>query len=625
MRRWNWLKSLLIGLGVFAGHSPRAQMADSLKHRLRTLEVRREARLMKDTDYLRSVDSIAPLLEAADSLPQWLDTYRQIAFGEPHLGRWRAYYYTYLALNAYNANKFGTAIYYSEKNNDERVKAGLFEKGDLAHSDLFALSLYYNNRDYPKVIMKLLVLKPALDRIPAFIDDGLAGPEQVFLALSLLETAVYTYAKTEDSTARLSAFRIATVIQQRLRRRPAKYARYIPQYNYLQHSTAYRNELSLGHASQAQTLLHDAIRDVEAPDFPKHLKADYSVSLYTEAVDFYFGRNQVDSARRYLDILHGHGANAIFAVTDAAFLGISDSRLLAGEGKYADAYQALRKAWLFRDSAFYAVSSDRENNLYALAEAENARAGLLRAEAGKRAVRQSNLLLFFILALIVLGGLSAFLVYRARQQQRLLALQAHLASNFHDTVGPMLIYANALVKKQSDQYPSKGLDELKSQIGQIMEAVRGISHDLKSSRPGTIADLGKETTTLLEKIRDATGIAFTLTVENGNAILSHFQMTHLSKIVHELISNSVKHAACNKITIAMKGLPRSLQIDYSDDGKGIDPAVLSPGVNSSTHGSNPTGIGLANIQDRVSALHGRLDLNNAFPEGYSVALSIPLL
>lgn len=613
MRPSHLLRSYLFCLGILAGHSPRAQVTDSLKHRLATLLVQYQARQLKDTDYLRGVDSVAPLLEEDDSLPQWLSTYRQIAFGRSLLGRQRANYYTYLALNAYNSNKFGTAIYYAEKNNEEKVRAGLFEKGELTHSDLFALSLYYNNRDYPRIIMKLLILNPALGRMPAAVATGKGGMEQVFLALSILETAVYTYAKTGDTTARLAAFRLAETIQEDLRRQPLKYARYMPQYNYLEHGTAYRNEQCLGHPEQAQKLLLAAIRDVEAADFPANLKADYGVSLYTEAVDFYFDRNQVDSARHYLHLLHGHGENAPFAVTDPGFLLVGDSRLLAGEGQYAEAYQALRKAWLLRDSAFYAVSSDRENNLYALAEAENARAELFRSEESKRDVQQSNLILFFILSLLVLGGITAFLIYRSRQQQRLLNLQLHLARNFHDTIGPMLLYASALVKKEADDHPSKGLEEVKGQIGQIMAAVRSISHDLKSNRLATIDALGRELTTLLEKLRDATAIDFTLTVENGDQVLSHFQLTNLSKIGHELISNSIKHADGSKISMTIKALHRDLQLDYSDDGKGMDPAA------------DATGIGLENIRERVASLQGRFQLNNAFPGGYSITLTIPLL
>jgi signal transduction histidine kinase len=601
-------------LGVLLDYSGRTQMTDSLKSRLTLLDTRLQARLLKDTDYLNAVDSIAPMLEGDDSLPQRLVNYRRIAFGDPDLGRHRAYYYTFLALNAYNASKFGAAIYYSEKNNIERLKAGLFEKGELNHSDFFAITLYYNNHDYPRVIMRLLPLNSALGRMPAAIAAGSAGPQQVYLALSILQTAVYTYARTGDSAARLAAWRLAETIQDMVRQQGGgKYAASMPQYDYLRHSTAYRNELSAGRLRQADSLLHAAINDVESPRFPEHLRADYGVSLYTEAVGFYFDHGKVDSAQRYLEILHGHGENALFAVTDPGFLLINDSRLLAGQGKYPDAYQTLQKAWLLRDSAFFAVSSDRDNNLYALAEAENARAELLRSEESKRAARQSNLILFFILSVLVLGGLSTFAVYRARQQQRLFDLQMHLAGNFHDTVGPMLIYANALVKKESEEHASKGLDELKIQIGTIMEAVRGISHDLKSSRLGTINGLGKELEALLEKIRDATGIAFDLTVENGSHILSHFQLTHLSRIVHELISNSVKHAACNTITIALKGQPRTLLVNYTDNGKGLDPAASG------------TGIGLDNVRERVVSLQGRLELNNAFPEGYSIAFSIPLL
>ena len=70
MRCWNTLKSLLLSLGILTHLFGEAQVTDSLKHRLAALEVGRQAGLLKDTDYLRSVDSIAPLLEGDDSLPE---------------------------------------------------------------------------------------------------------------------------------------------------------------------------------------------------------------------------------------------------------------------------------------------------------------------------------------------------------------------------------------------------------------------------------------------------------------------------------------------------------------------------------------------------------------------------
>jgi signal transduction histidine kinase len=64
----------------------------------------------------------------------------------------------------------------------------------------------------------------------------------------------------------------------------------------------------------------------------------------------------------------------------------------------------------------------------------------------------------------------------------------------------------------------------------------------------------------------------------------------------------------------MKGLSHDLRIDYTDDGRGIDPRAAATG-----------GIGLQNINERTASLRGRFQLNNNFPNGYTVELSIPLL
>src|SRR6185437_15311955 len=120
-----------------------AQSADSLIGRLATLSVQWRTHHLKDTDYLRSMDSLVPFLEQEDSLPQWLAAYRDIAFANPKPSRYKAYYYTFMALNAANTKKFGSAIYYSEKNNNERISSGLFEKSGLSHSDMFALFVYF--------------------------------------------------------------------------------------------------------------------------------------------------------------------------------------------------------------------------------------------------------------------------------------------------------------------------------------------------------------------------------------------------------------------------------------------------------------------------------------------------
>ena len=146
-----------------------------------------------------------------------------------------------------------------------------------------------------------------------------------------------------------------------------------------------------------------------------------------------------------------------------------------------------------------------------------------------------------------------------------------------------------------------------------MMEVRSIAHDLKSNHLDTINGFGREITNLLEKVSAATGMGFILKVDNGDQALSHQQLTHLSNIVQELVGNSIKHAGCDKISLELTGAKRTLQLRYSDNGKGIDPNALS------------TGIGLQNIRERVDSLRGVCTLDNAWPAGYSINLSIPLL
>jgi signal transduction histidine kinase len=613
MRRPHPFPPCLLFLGILAGTAAFGQKTDSLRLRLVFLVGERKAHLLKDTDYLRAVDSIAPLLTREDSLPQWLFVYREVAFSDPKQGRRRANYYSWMALHAYLNSKFGSAVYYSEKNNEEKINAGIFERSTFSHGDLFALSVYYNNRDYTQVIAKYLPLQPAIAGVPAAIVKGKISPEAAWLALSILQTAVYTYRKTGDLRMMDSTYRLAAAIFSETKRSLTLNGKWQQEFDYVEESMAFETQRAHQRPLEAAGALAAAVKAVQAADFPANLRADYAQSLYNEAVEFYFERNKNDSARYYLGLLHGQQANALFAVSDPVALLMGDARLQAGSGQYAEAYHTMRKAFQLRDSAYYSVSSDRDNNLYALAEAENARADLLRTDEQKRAAERSNLILFFLLFLFLFGGAISFVLYRSRQHQRLLNLQLGLARNFHDSIGPMLIYANALVKKEMDEHQSPRLTALKDHIGLLMDEVRGISHDLKSDRFKTITGFGRELTATLEKLREATGIGFTLKVENGEKALTQLQLTHLSRIVHELVGNSIKHAGCGTINLEMTGVKRSLQVHYSDDGKGIDPD------------RQPAGIGLQNIRERVASLRGSFHLDNAWPRGYSILILIPLL
>jgi signal transduction histidine kinase len=599
---------------VVSGGPCLAQSAFSSAQHLDDLLRDYQSHRLNDSAYLKAVDSVAPVLLAEDSLPAWLGTYQGIAFGDSRWGVYRAHYYTYMAIHASNKNQFGSAIYYSEKNNEERIAIGQFRKGGLSHSDLFAMTIYSNNHDYTRVLARYRVLRPALMRIPGEVKADKADAEDVSVALMIGNAVVYAACKARDSAMAVEAARIGDRVVAAIGVSPDNFGARVTQFCYLCHLSDFELERFLGHGTAAGEMLQRAIGEVQAPGFPARLQPAYVEFTFTEAFDFYFDNGRMDSARRYFDRVKTLNEKGVeYSNLDPEFQPEASSKLEAKDGHYREAYEELLREYRIRDSAYYAVSADKDNNLYALSAEENIRAELLRTEEERRRAERDTTYLFTLLALLVLGGIVGFMAYRSRQRQRMLNLQLNLARNFHDEIGPMLLFTNALIKKELDERPSAGLAELKAQTAQIMEAVRGIAHDLKSSQLSTVDSFGREVTALLEKIRQSTGIDFQFRLNQGGRILSNWQYTHLTKMMNELISNSIKHAGCSRISVLIESREQRFTIGYSDDGRGMEP------------GSFSAGIGLGNIKERVGLLKGSFELRNAWPEGYSIEISIPFV
>ncbi|HEY4208755.1 MAG TPA: ATP-binding protein [Puia sp.] len=596
-----------------AGGAAHAQTS-SPQRRLGELLTRLREGKVADTVYLKGVDSIAPALLNDDSLPAELSTYRQIAFGNSGLGRYRMWYYRYLAVFAINKNNYGSAVYYSEKNNQEAIKIGVFEREGIPHSDLFAISVYQNNKDYPRLITKYNSLLPQLNKLPMAAAAGKISGEQGYIALSIIGASVWAFYKTRDTTHAGEGIRLFGRVLEVVNRQPEKYRKYLTRYHYDYDIMCYERARYLGQLDSAQGYLEQAIGEVRSPGYLKHLQASTFVDTYSEAFDFYYDRGRLDSARYYLDAVRNIPDSQIgFSGIKEGILLEGGSRLLGAKGDYPAAYRMLMNLYQIKDSALHAVNADKDNNLYALAEAENAHRELIRSEAKQQRAEEFNFFLILVFSLLVVGGAAGFLIYRGIQRQRILNLRLELARNFHDEIGPMLLYVHTLVRKEMDERPSPRLEELKNQVGYVMEAVRSISHDLKSNELNTLEELYNEAAASLEKIRDSTGVDFTIKLNDGGRVLGHLQYTNLRKIIDELISNSIRHAQCRTITLNMKATGRTLLIAYSDDGKGIAPERL------------PGGIGMQNMQERTNLLNGDFHLHNTYPEGYFIDVTIPLL
>jgi signal transduction histidine kinase len=599
-------------LPVFIGYS--VAHAQTPVSRLTALSGQLRAGRLRDTNYLKAVDSLAPLLLDDDSLLQRLAPYQEIAFGSAVPAKYRVRYYRYLALQAIGKNRYGSAIYYSEKNNEASIEAGLFEKNALPHSELFAISVYCTDKDFARAIAKYRSLRPRILGLAANIPAGKVSPEEGFVAFSILREVADAASQTRDTATAEDAVFVCRQLLEQVGTLPDKYKKYRTFYDYTYHCVLFDRVNDESHIDSATALLNKSIAEVRSSSFLPSMQPYDTYDTYTTAFDFYISNGRRDSARRYLGQVRDLETGIVEHLSmKRSFLLEGSSQIEALDGNYRAAYEDLRKAFDIKDSSYYSLSSDKDNNLYALAVEENTRKDLLRAEESRRRMEQFNVWLFFLLAFVFLAGLSGYFIVSARSKHRMLHLRLGMARNFHDEIGPLLLYANTLVKKEVQEHPSPRVEELRSHLLHVMEAVRGVTHDLKSTELATVGVLHKEILALLEKIRDTTQIDFSLHLNYGNPVLSHFQATHLRKAVNELISNSIKHGQCSRIDIRLRVSERKLHIRYSDNGRGMPPQA--------EHG----GIGLKNVQERVGLLNGAFHLHNDYPKGYSIDIKIPLL
>jgi len=143
--------------------------------------------------------------------------------------------------------------------------------------------------------------------------------------------------------------------------------------------------------------------------------------------------------------------------------------------------------------------------------------------------------------------------------------------------------------------------------------VRAVSHNLL---PATLESFG-----LVSAIRECMApieqsnkeIIVELVVPNDSFRTSKEIELGLLRIFQEFLQNSLKHADASEIRTILTFHPKRIQMDYRDNGKGCNMEEIQS-----------QGIGFKNIQSRVHALNGKIDLTNPNSEGFYASVEIPI-
>ena len=313
------------------------------------------------------------------------------------------------------------------------------------------------------------------------------------------------------------------------------------------------------------------------------------------------------------------------------------SELYTATGRHKEALEVYQKHILHKDTL---LNEERRKYILELEEkyeAEKKDVQLQLQQSKIRQQRNQNYLLVTGGAVLLIILLLSLRTYRQKQklqqhrineletEQKLMATEAvlkgeeqertRLAKDLHDGLGGMLsgikyslntMKGNLIMTPDDAQAFERSIDMLDNSIKEM----RRVAHNMMPEvllRYGLDAALKDYTTEI-----NNSGITHVVYQSMGteNKQLNQTSLLALYRVVQELISNAIKHAAASEVLVQLFWENEKLVVNVEDNGKGFDAALLE----------QTEGMGWKNIRSRVELLRGTIDIHSAPGKGTSVNL-----
>lgn len=192
--------------------------------------------------------------------------------------------------------------------------------------------------------------------------------------------------------------------------------------------------------------------------------------------------------------------------------------------------------------------------------------------------------------------------------------RVRIGKELHDDVGALLtttkLYLNQISADISTEELEGTTNKMRSLFDMMIMSVRNISQDL---RPVILEKLGiiEAVESLVQTLNDSGEIQVSFTDSTIHRIDASKEL-NIYRIIQELINNTLKHAQASQISIAFLNEGNQLIINYEDNGIGLQTEKLK----------HKKGIGLKNIESRLSVLSGTINFKNQ-QSGTRIEISIP--
>ncbi|TXF91630.1 sensor histidine kinase [Neolewinella aurantiaca] len=209
---------------------------------------------------------------------------------------------------------------------------------------------------------------------------------------------------------------------------------------------------------------------------------------------------------------------------------------------------------------------------------------------------------------------------KAHQKELLIAAvevqeaeRRRIAGDLHDDIGSLLSATRLYLRQLKADAPIEKNTEIRDQalsiLDEMIQNTRRITHDLL---PPTLEKFGLQAAAedMCERINKSGGIKVNFRSDT-DVRLDPKKEVAIYRVLQELFNNTLKHAKAKTIDVSIGQKQDSFSFVYADDGKGFDPAAIES-----------VGLGLRNIESRVSLIGGNLKSTTSPGNGLTVTVTL---
>jgi signal transduction histidine kinase len=208
---------------------------------------------------------------------------------------------------------------------------------------------------------------------------------------------------------------------------------------------------------------------------------------------------------------------------------------------------------------------------------------------------------------------------RSELAQKLISAQEstlrHISRELHDEFGQVLTAIGSMLGRAGNQAPPgsplrEDLQEVREIAQSTLDNIRSLSQAL---HPVLLEEAGLESTLdwYIRTVERQTGLTLHYEKSGESFALETSAGVHVYRIVQEALNNVSRHAGRKEAWVRLKFLPKALELEIEDHGKGF---LAQKGQR---------GIGLVAMRERAEIIGGTLELARPAQGGTLVRLKIP--